>query len=256
MGITFSTASATSLTCTPLSAKKLKHEGTVVVSVAGINHNEAVQYFSENEEDLVQHKGRILVLTGCHGLEDEHGNPTGQDGVNELQALEAGDKAEHNQTWWFYEMWAKSLGLERTEDPREYTEQRDFLCLGKKYLKVSGIKTLTDDEMPKPVPNTYRQGITQGPNINVLDVAFFHKRDKHLVAFIRDYAPTTLIISWCFTSTSYTANLLARSGIISQIIAENDKYLVTGLKDRSIIRLGRCPYPGPALLSKIDHIDF
>ena len=245
MGTIFSTASATSPTWAQLSAKKLKHEGTVVVSVAGISHDEALQYFSANAKDLVQHKGRILVLTGCHGVVDEYGNPTGQDGVNELRALEAGsNEDEHNLTWQFYELWAESFGHELTEDPRVYTEQIDSLYQGKKYLKVSGIKTLTDDEMPKPVPNTYRQGIRHGTDINVLDVAFFHKRDKDLVAFIRDFAPTTLIISWCFTATSYTANLLARSGIISNVIAENDKYLVTGVKDRSIIKLGQCPVGG------------
>jgi len=126
--------------------------------------------------------------------------------------------------------WADDLGVEHTEDPRSY-----------KGSEIIGVKPA--EEVPRPIPeaNKYIQGKKRTRldyEAHVLDIAFFYKRPNALVNFVKAYNPTTLIISWYFTRESYTANLLARSGLISRIIAENEKYLITGVKDRSIIKLG------------------
>ena len=225
------------------SDKKFIHEGTVMVTVDEVTHDGAWKYWEAKKADLLAQKnGKILVLTGSHGSHD------GRDGVSDLDMLTAsvpskGSKVVYNkqQTRGFYEKWTKSdyfgVSAEPANDPRIYTPYtgRD----GRTFYKVTGIKPIPEGKMPQPVANTrLLNSKSTDLKVLVLDVAYFHKRDEELVAFIKKFEPTSLIIDWCFTKNGYTANLLARSGIISQIIAENKKYLVTGVRDRAIIELG------------------
>ena len=224
-------------------SEKVIHEGTVLVTVEPVTHEDAWKYWQAKKADLLAQKnGKILVLTGSHGSHD------GRDGVSHLDLLTAevpdqGSAKVYNkqQTRGFYEKWTKSdffgVSAEPANDPRIYTPYTD--SNEQTFYEVTGIKPIPEDKMPKPVANTrLKNSKSTDLKVLVLDVAFFHKRDKDLVAFIKKFQPTSLIIDWCFTKNGYTANLLARSGIISQIIAENKKYLVTGVRDREIIELG------------------
>eukprot|EP00092_Neocalanus_flemingeri_P039274 GFUD01042755.1.p1 GENE.GFUD01042755.1~~GFUD01042755.1.p1 ORF type:complete len:468 (+),score=119.21 GFUD01042755.1:60-1463(+) len=48
---------------------------------------------------------------------------------------------------------------------------------------------------------------------------------------IQEYSPNMLFITWCHSRTGYTATELAKRGVFSQIILQNDLYLLTGKRE-------------------------
>ena len=201
------------------------HEGRVVVSVDDVTHDHVWNYWQKKKDELLaQQNGRILVLTGCHGSYE------GRDGVVDLNNFKANIPSHYSpivynkqQTRGFYEKWTKSDYFGVSAEPAEatgiYTSYTDRD--GETYYEVTGIKPIPEDEMPQPVGNTKLPNSNyKNHEVLVLDVAFFHKRDEDLVAFIWKFQPTIIIIDWAFSKNGHTDNLLVWSGIKSQLMAK------------------------------------
>lgn len=63
---------------------------------------------------------------------------------------------------------------------------------------------------------------------NVLNIAEFHKDADGLMKFIRDFKPTVLMISWCFSTTCDLAMMLRREGVFGTMFATYDLRTITG----------------------------
>ena len=67
---------------------------------------------------------------------------------------------------------------------------------------------------------------------NVLNIAEFHKEGegdgKGLMEFIRDFKPTVLMLSWCFSTTCDLAMMLRREGVFGTMFATFDLRAITG----------------------------
>jgi hypothetical protein len=156
---------------------------------------------------------RVLVIAGGHGGFKR------DDDTNEL--------LEHNGP----------TGFTRYDllDPMFYRED----------CETVGIAPRSDtDTQQKPVGKAQEKAATARPDclmndesfkkmkFNVLDIAEFHKEGEGdgdgLMKFIRDFKPTVLMISWCFSTTCDLAMLLRREGVFGTMFATYDLRTITG----------------------------
>ena len=181
-------------------------------------------YLEKYMNDLVA-KGiytKIAWLTGSHGKDN------GQDGMNFLECLSDANRQKDNksETRNFYIRWCYFFGLaEEGEDPRVFDPATG---------QVTGINTavVTPEwagRKPGRVPGDYKN-MQQLSDIEIMliDIANFHGKPEELIAVIKKFEPSTLIIDWCFTRGGFTAQQLTAAGVVSHIKLENDLSIITG----------------------------
>ena len=181
-------------------------------------------YLEKYMNDLVA-KGiytKIAWLTGSHGKDN------GQDGMNFLECLSDANRQIDNEseTRNFYVRWCYFFGLaEEGEDPRVFDPATG---------QVTGINTAVETpewagRKPGRVPGDYKN-LQQLADIKIMliDIANFHGKPEELIAVIKKFEPSTLIIDWCFTRGGYTAQQLTAAGVISRIMLENELSIITG----------------------------
>ena len=144
---------------------------------------------------------RILFVSGTHG------SSNGSSGFNELSFLETG----------FYVQDCKMLGI-----------------------KSHGSK-------PYPIAQTLegnaeKDAILRNPlyrmmKFNVLDIQHYHKDEKGLITYVRTFAPTAIVLGWCYTKYGDVANILCKSGILAELWLKHERTSMVGFGNGKLINL-------------------
>jgi len=159
---------------------------------------------------------RVLVITGGHGgiKEDRKGQPLEHNGTTGFTNLDF-------QVEEFYIQDCETVGVTPRRDPRQKP-------VGEAQEKAANARSdcLMNDDDFKQI------------KFNVLNIAEFYKRGKGdvvgLMKFIRDYDPTVLMISWCFSTTCDLAMMLRREGVFGTMFATCDLRTITGDPDAKL----------------------
>ena len=130
---------------------------------------------------------RILFLSGTHG------SSNGSSGFNELSFLETG----------FYVQDCKMLGIQ---------PQRS-----KPYPIAQQLEENADQDA------ILRNPLYQMMKCNVLDIQHFHKDEKGLIAYVRTFAPTAIVLGWCYTKNGDVANILCKTGILAELWLKHER---------------------------------
>ena len=136
---------------------------------------------------------RVLCISGTHG------NLEGVSGFSDLSLLE----------------------------PRFYEET----------CKLLGISPQVSKPSPKPQPldeNAEDDAILRHPlyrmmKFNALDIKHFHRDEEGLIEYVRAFGPNAIVLDWCYTKGGDVANVLCRSGILTELLLKHERTSMGGL---------------------------
>ena len=205
---------------------KFHSEHCVLVTSESVDFRETRDYLEQKIHDLVKRgeHSRILIITGSHGKRN------GEDGLNDLDCLSGPKK----QTRRFYLEWTQSLGVKPWEDHRQYSAKNKKVCGIKKNAKIPEWV----GSVPVHVPGYDKRNPLSGPDscmeatlanfvVEIVDISFYHMKPDLLIEHIKKFAPTTLMLDWCYTKYGYTKKVLTSSGLVRKIILVNEQSLIT-----------------------------
>ena len=135
----------------------------------------------------------ILFISGTHG------NRKGVSGFSNLALLEP----------IFYEESCKLLGI----DPQYSIPTPEAQPLD---------ENAEDDAI-------LRDPLYRMMRFNVLDIRYFHKDETGLIKYIRAFNPNAIVLDWCYTKGGDVANVLCRSGILTELWLKHERTSMGGL---------------------------
>ena len=203
-------------------------EFSLVVSSSYVDFQGARAYIQKNLKELMPRGNnastRVLLLSGSHGSKE------GSDALCSLQQLNSNNIRMPTQTRKFYTEWCNFFKLKvEGEDPRIYDKSG----------KVEGILDAKPPRWEERVPNLIglwkkKIGILSGDTpeliLQIVDIAWYHKKVSDLLTLIRNFQPNCLILDWDRSKEGFTVEKIKSSGIVSRMILENELCLLSGNK--------------------------
>ena len=180
--------------------------------------SETISYISDHLGSLTARgdNSKILILAGSHGHED------GTDGMTDK--LDHDEKAFKDTCLWLGTNHHKMQAANCFQEIRPWSDVKVDAWKG-------GPLYSHRPELIDEARSLTQQLSDIGARVEVLNIGEFHGRPEALVAYVRAGQPTAIIINWCNSKDGYTARLLTRAGLCSQLVLANERVLITGNKE-------------------------